>query len=68
MLVTLASLSDHYCETNKATLCQDILTIIKNYTDMGFWQVMAASWVLRRPLHSVYPDWGYPILRHIHNQ
>ena len=68
MLVTLASLSDHYCETNKATLRQEILTIVKNYTDMGFWQVMAASRVLRRPLHSVYPDRGYPILRHIHNQ
>ena len=61
MLVTLASLSDLYCETNKATLRQEILTIVKNYTDMGFWQVMVASRVLRRPLHSVYPDRGYPI-------
>ena len=68
LLTTLASLSDHYCQSDKATLRQEILTIVKNSTDMGFWQVMAASRVLRRPLHSIYPDRGYPILRRIHNR
>ena len=67
-LQMLASLSDQYCGDIKGTYRQEVMSIVRPATDMGLWQLMAASQMMKRPLQSVYPELGYPALRDMHNR
>lgn len=72
-LETLASISDEFTNDPspagiRSTFQQETLSVVKNNSFMGLWQLFAAAQIFRCCLVSIYPDLGWSALRDIHNR
>ena len=72
-LETLASISDELTNDPspagiRSTFQQETLSVVKNNSFMGLWQLFAAAQIFRCCLVSIYPDLGWSALQDIHNR